>query len=252
MVLSDLDTRLLKESILGLCREAVANTLRLEVDGIICLTINDQDHVVKIHKFFHKPYNPENQPNETSCAAKSVACENVHERRKAPTTYDNANKNISDRIKIEVDDVLIQPEPETQGNANPDIKQEEDNMIGTSLQEQMSTTQTFPAIRTFPGRPALEERYKSSTITQDNAEMDILKKIKIETDDILIKSEPDTDENTNNAIQQEYYSRKGTSLEEPKFTAQVSPDIRTLAAPSYLEERCETSGTTQYNDEMHI
>jgi hypothetical protein len=234
MVLSDLVTRLLKESILGLCREAAANTLRLEVDGIICLTTNDQDHVVKIHKFFDKPYNPENQPNENSCAAKSVACENVHERRKAPiTTYDNANKNISDRIKIEVDDVLIEPEPETQEIANPEIKQEKDNMIGTSLQEQMSTTQTFPAIRSFSDRPSLEERYKTTDTTQDNAEMDILKKIKIETDDILIKSEPDTDENTNDRMQQEYYSKKGTSLEEPKFTTQVSPDIRTLAGHSY-------------------
>ncbi|XP_060603021.1 zinc finger protein 184-like [Ruditapes philippinarum] len=255
MVLND--THLLEKSILGLCREAVANTRRLEVDGIICLTFNGQDHVVKIHEFFDKPNYPENQPKETFGTAKSVARENVHQRRKTPiTTYDNANKKNSDRIE---GDVLIQPKPDTQGSTNPEpkanentnngIQQEDCSTKGTSLEESKFTTQISSDTRTVTGHSYVEKRCKTSGITQDNVEMNISDQIMIEADTNFIKPNPDNDGKSSSKIQQKDVKIKRTSMKVSKTTSHMSSDIRTFSCHSGLGDRCKTSNTTQ--DKQH-
>ncbi|KAL5011755.1 hypothetical protein ScPMuIL_010306 [Solemya velum] len=51
----DLIIRLLEQSILTVCREAVAYSSRLEVDGIICLSLeNENQIIVKVHELFQK------------------------------------------------------------------------------------------------------------------------------------------------------------------------------------------------------
>lgn len=50
--------RLLKQSILTVCKEAVAYSQRLEIDGIICISPENQDKqiVVKVHELFKKTF----------------------------------------------------------------------------------------------------------------------------------------------------------------------------------------------------
>ena len=61
-------TRLLKQSILTLCREAVSYNVQLEVDGIVSLTVDrNKVHIVRIHELFLKQRSvlreePDNQP----------------------------------------------------------------------------------------------------------------------------------------------------------------------------------------------
>lgn len=51
---AELVSRLLKQSIITLCRETVSYQSRLEVDGIICLAVDStEQHVVKIHEIFN-------------------------------------------------------------------------------------------------------------------------------------------------------------------------------------------------------
>ncbi|XP_061164726.1 zinc finger protein 729-like isoform X2 [Saccostrea echinata] len=53
--------RLLKQSILTVCKEAVAYSQQLEIDGIICISPENQDKqiVVKVHELFKKAFDGE-------------------------------------------------------------------------------------------------------------------------------------------------------------------------------------------------
>lgn len=52
----DLVARLLKQSILTLCKETVSFNHRLEIDGIVCLTVENESHqiVIKVHEFLEQ------------------------------------------------------------------------------------------------------------------------------------------------------------------------------------------------------
>ena len=52
----DMLARLLKQSILTMCKEAVQYETRLEIDGLICISTENDSHqiVLKIHELFHK------------------------------------------------------------------------------------------------------------------------------------------------------------------------------------------------------
>ena len=169
----DLVARLLKQSILTLCREAVAYSNRLEVDGIICLTTDDQDqHVVKIHEFFDRANYSESEnlparstPNEAATYHnESVPHENITERYTAfNTAKDKTEKDISHQVKLEVDDILIKHDPNVDRYSYTEVKEEDGNMKNLSIQDTKSNTQTCSDNFTYVDYTGLDDKKLSKS-----------------------------------------------------------------------------------------
>lgn len=131
----NLVTRLLKQSILTLCREAVAFRSRLEVDGIICLTADDQDqHVVKIHEFFDRFTEPETiRPSVRGASSECVASLNRAKTRDTANAQ-TENEELVRRVS-EMQNTMIKSELHDDSESYERIKMVEDPARSDSPQE---------------------------------------------------------------------------------------------------------------------
>lgn len=131
----DLLTRLLKQSILTLCREAVAFRSRLEVDGIICLTVDDQDqHVVKIHEFFDRF--TETETVRSSVRGASSECMASLSRAKTREAGKTQTENEElDRRVSEMQNTIIKSELHEDSESYETIRMIEDPARSDSQQE---------------------------------------------------------------------------------------------------------------------
>lgn len=61
-------SRVLEQSIVKLCREAVTYRSRLEIEGVLCVSVDDgSEHVIKIREFFTQECNEDNEEHLKSC-----------------------------------------------------------------------------------------------------------------------------------------------------------------------------------------
>lgn len=136
----DLVNRLLKQSILTLCREAVSFTGRLEVDGILCLTVDSQDqHVVKIHEFFYKnaePETPDLSHADTSSAHRVPSSRTII--RYAPNAQTEQELDVKNR-RNELKSTVIKVEPQDNIGVNETFEEAPQNYSPLGVKHSVHT-----------------------------------------------------------------------------------------------------------------
>ncbi|KAL4230772.1 nucleic acid binding [Mactra antiquata] len=131
-------SRLIKQSILTLCKEAVEFKHRLEVDGIVCLMVdNTEQLVVKVHEIIDKDrVSDNNQAASSPSISNGSAIDSVTKSSsRGPTLSTNEDINVKDEhieIKMETEPE-IELRPSTPANEGQAVSEELNRVRSDSL-----------------------------------------------------------------------------------------------------------------------